>query len=91
MSDFIDLIYCENFDGLHLLAWAPTIACISKGDMVCIDKQKGFFLVSYQITVWKDSDTCKFITEALGAPYTVTDKYSHQELVTSGNGDSENE
>lgn len=86
MSNFIDLIYCSDLKGLQVLACAPMSAFIKKGDIVRIDEQKGFYLVSFQVTVMKDSDTYKFITDTLGNPYTVTDKYSHQEI-----GGTENE
>lgn len=80
MTEFIDLIYCEGLNDLQFLACAPMSACISKGDIIRIDEKKGFYLVSCQVTVAKDSDTYKFITDALGTPYKVTDKYSHQEI-----------
>ena len=87
MTEFIDLIYCSKlYDGQDVLAYAPFGTYIGKGDIVCVDKMKGFFLVLCQVTVAKDSDTYKFITEALGTMYTVTEKYSHQEI-----GGSENE
>nr|DAP27619.1 MAG TPA: protein of unknown function (DUF4265) [Caudoviricetes sp.] len=79
MTKFIDLIYCEG-NGLQFLACAPMSAYISAGDIVRIDEKEGFYLVSCQVTVAKDSDTYKFITDALGTPYAVTDKYSHQEI-----------
>lgn len=92
MTNFIDLIYCSGLDsfarlnGLQILACAPMDAYISKGDIVRIFEMKGFYLVTCKVTVAKDSDTYKFITDALGNPYTVTSKYSHQEI-----GGTENE
>lgn len=80
MTKFIDLIYCEDATGLQILACAPMDEYIKGGDIVRIDDMKGFFLVSCQVTVAKDSDTYNFITDALGTPYKVTDKYSHQEI-----------
>lgn len=80
MTEFIDLIYCEGLNGVQIIACAPMSAYIRKGDIVRIDEMKGFYLVSCQVTVAKDSDTYKFITEALYTPYTVTDKYSHKEI-----------
>lgn len=81
MTKFIELIYCENLNGLRILACAPMSAYISKGDIIRIDdEKKGIYLVLCQVTVAEDSDTYKFITDALGIPYAVTDKYSHQEI-----------
>ena len=80
MTEFIDLIYCDCLNGAQILACAPMSACIKKGDLVCIDDMTGFYLVSRQITVAKDSDIYKFIIEGLGEPSKVTDKYSHQEI-----------
>jgi hypothetical protein len=80
MTKFIDLMYCDCSNGAQILACAPTSAYISKGDIVCIDDMTGFYLVSRLITVAKDSDTYKFITDVLGTPSTVTDKYTHQEI-----------
>lgn len=87
MTEFIDLIYCESLNGTQFLACAPMSAYISKGDIIRIDdEKKGIYLVLCQVTVAEDSDTYKFITDALGIPYAVTDKYSHQEI-----GGTENE
>lgn len=80
MTEFIDLIYCDCSNGVQILACAPMSACIKKGDLVCIDDMKGFYSVSRQITVAKDSDIYKFIIEGLGEPSKVTDKYSRQEI-----------
>lgn len=86
MTNFIDLIYCSGLDGGEVLAYAPMIAYIKKGDIVRIDGMKDFYIVLCNVTVAKDSDNYKFITEALGEPKKVTDKYSHDEI-----GGTENE
>ena len=83
MSEFIELIYCSNLDGKQIIACAPMSECIKKGDIVCVDGTKEFYFVSCQITVMKGSDIYKFITEALGEPRKVTDKYSHNEIGVS--------
>ena len=81
MSEFIELIYCSGlYDGPDVLAYAPFGTYIGKGDIVFIDGMKGFFLVSCQVTIAKDSDAYKFITEALGTMYTVAEKYSRKEI-----------
>lgn len=86
MTNFIDLIYCSGLDGGEVLACAPMIAYIKKGDIVCIDGMKDFYIVLCNITVAKDSENYKFITEVLGEPKKVTDNYSHNEI-----GGTENE
>lgn len=91
MTDFIDLIYCSGLDGGLVVAYAPMSACIKKGDIVCIDGMTDYYMALCKATIMKDSEIHKFITEVYGDMYKITDKYSHQELVTSGNGDSENE
>lgn len=89
MTEFIDLIYCSGLDGGQVLACAPMITYIKKGDIVCIDGMNDFYMVLCKTTVAKDSDTYKFITEAFGDKYNgmhkVTDKYSHQEVEDSEN------
>lgn len=89
MTKFIDLIYCSGLNGGEYLACAPMIACIRKGDIVCIDGMNDFCVVSCKTCVAKDSDTYEFITEAFGDTYNglhkVTDKYSHQEVEDSEN------
>ena len=87
MTNYIDLIYCSGLDdGQVVLAYAP-MTYISKGDIVCIDGMTGFYMVTCHASVSKDSDTYKFITEALGDKYDglhkVTDKYSHKEVEDS--------
>jgi len=86
MTNFIDLIYCDDLNSSQVIACAPMSAFIKKGDIVFINETKKFYFVTCNITVAKDSDTYKFITDALGNPYTVTGKYSHQEI-----GGTENE
>ena len=83
MTRFIDLIYCLDLDGTEYLACAPMSEYIRKGDIVCIDGKQDFCFVSCKATVAKDSDSYKFITEALGEPNKVTEKYSHQEIEDS--------
>ena len=83
MTNFIDLLYCAGLNGLQILAYAPMVEYISKGDIVRIDEMKGFYLVTCKVTVAKDSETYKFITEALGTLCKVTDKYSHKEVEDS--------
>ena len=87
MTKFIDLIYCADLNGLHIIACAPMDAYISKGDIVRVDEMKGLYLVSCKVTVAKDSDTYKFITEALGEKcdglHKVTGRYSHKEIEDS--------
>lgn len=89
MTEFIDLIYCSGLDGGQVLACAPIITYIKKGDIVCIDGMNDFYMVLCKTTVAKDSDTYEFITEAFGDKYNgmhkVTDKYSHQEVEDSEN------
>lgn len=89
MTEFIDLIYCSGLDGGQVLACAPMITYIKKGDIVCIDGMNDFYMVLCKTTVAKDSDTYEFITEAFGDKYNcmhkVTDKYSHQEVEDSEN------
>lgn len=84
MSEFIDLIYCSDLDGEQILACAPTSAYIRKGDIVCIDGKKDFYLVSCQTSVMKSSDVYKLIIEIVGnlnnSLHKVTDKYSHVEI-----------
>ena len=99
MTEFIDLLYCSGLNGGQVLACAPMSADIKNGDIVCIDRMTGFYMVINHVTVVKDSDVYKFITEAFSDKYSnlykVTDKFSHQEinrpLFSSGNGGSENE
>lgn len=86
MTNFIDLIYCSGFGGKEVLAYAPMIAYIKKGDIVRIDGMKDFYMVLCNVTVSKDSDNYKFITGVLGEPKKVIDKYSHNEI-----GGTENE
>lgn len=86
MTNFIDLIYCDDLNSSQVLACAPMNAFIKKGDIVFINETQRFYRVTCNITIAKDSDTYKFITDALGNPYTVADKYSHQEI-----GGTENE
>ena len=86
MTNFIDLIYCDDLNSSQVLACAPMSAFIKKGDIVRIDGMKDFYMVLCNVTVEKDSDNYKFITGALGEPKKVTDKYSH-----IGIGGSENE
>lgn len=84
MTNFIDLIYCSGLDDLQILAYAPMNEFIKKGDIVRIDGMTGFYMVTCHASVSKDSDTYKFITEALGdkcdGMHKVTDKYSHKEI-----------
>ena len=80
MTEFIDLLYCSGLNGGQVLACAPMSADIKKGDIVCIDRMKDFYMVKYHVTVVKDSDIYKFITEAFGDMCKVTEKYSHQEI-----------
>ena len=87
MTNFIDLIYCSGLDdGQAVLAYAP-MTYISKGDIVCIDGMTDFYMVLCKTCVSKDSETYKFITEALGDKcdglHKVTDKYSHKEVEDS--------
>ena len=87
MTNYIDLIYCSGLnDGQVVLAYAP-MAYISKGDIVCIDGMTEFYMVTCHASVSKDSDTYKFITEALGEKcdglHKVTDRYSHREIEDS--------
>ena len=86
MTNFIDLIYCNDTNGSQVLACAPMNAFIKKGDIVFINETKKYYFVTCNTTVAKDSDTYNFITEALGEPKKVTDKYSRQEV-----GGTENE
>ena len=83
MTRFIDLIYCAGMNGLKILAYVPINEFIKKGDIVSIDEMTGFYLVICKVTVTKDSDTYKFITEVLGEPNKVTDRYSHREVEDS--------
>ena len=88
MTNFIDLIYCSGLDdGQAVLAYAPFGTYIGKGDIVCIDGMTGFYMVTCHASVSKDSDTYKFITEALGdkcdVMHKITDKYSHKEVEDS--------
>ena len=84
MTRFIDLIYCSGLDdGQAVLAYAPFGTYIGKGDIVCIDGMTDFYMVTCHASVSKDSDTYKFITEALGEPRKVTDRYSHREIEDS--------
>ena len=88
MTEFIDLIYCYGLDdGQAVLAYAPFGTYIGKGDIVCIDGMTYFYMVTCHISVSKDSDTYKFITEALGEKcdglHKVTDRYSHREIEDS--------
>lgn len=90
MTNFIELIYCSGLDdGQAVLAYAPLGTCIGEGDIVCIDGMTYFYMVTCHVSVSKDSDTYKFITEAFGDKYDglhkVTDKYSHQEIEDSEN------
>ena len=87
MNNYIDLIYCSGLDdGQVVLAYAP-MTYISKGDIVCIDGMTDFYMVLCKTCVSKDSETYKFITEALGdkcdSLHKVTDKYSHKEVEDS--------
>ena len=83
MTNYIDLIYCSGLnDGQVVLAYAP-MTYISKGDIVCIDGMTDFYMVLCTAGVTKDSDSYKFITEALGEPNKVTNKYSHKEVEDS--------
>ena len=87
MTNYIDLIYCSGLnDGQVVLAYAP-MTYISKGDIVCIDGMTDFYMVLCKACVSKDSETYKFITEALGDKcdglHKVTDKYSHKEVEES--------
>lgn len=88
MTNFIDLIYCSGLDdGQSVLAYAPFGTYIGKGDIVCIDGMTEFYIVTCHTSVSKDSDTYKFITEALGEKcdglHKVTDRYSHREIEDS--------
>lgn len=88
MTNYIDLIYCSGLDdGQAVLAYAPFCACISKGDIVCIDGMTDFYMVTCHASVSKDSDAYKFIAEALGEKcdglHKVTDRYSHREIEDS--------
>ena len=83
MSNYIDLIYCSDLDDVKYLAYAPMCEYIREGDIVCLNGTKDFCFVSCKATVAKDSDSYKFITEALGEPNKVTEKYSHQEIEDS--------
>lgn len=88
MSNYMDLIYCSGLDdGQVVLAYAPLSAYISKGDIVCIDGMTDFYMVLCKTCVTKDSETYKFITEALGDKcdglHKVTDRYSHKEIEDS--------
>ena len=85
MTEFIDLIYCSDLDGGHILAYAPMIAYIKKDDIVCIDGTNDFYSVLCKACVAKDSDIYKFIIKVFGKLYKVTDKYSHQEIEDSEN------
>ena len=87
MNNYIDLIYCSGLnDGQVVLAYAP-MTYISKGDIVCIDGMTDFYMVLCKTCVSKDSETYKFITEALGDKcdglHKVTDKYYHKEVEDS--------
>lgn len=87
MTNYIDLIYCSGLDdGKVVLAYAP-MTYISKGDIVCIDGMTDFYMVLCKTCVSKDSETYKFIIEALGDKcdglHKVTDKYSHKEVEDS--------
>ena len=87
MTNYIDLIYCSGLnDGQVVLAYAP-MTYISKGDIVCIDGMTDFYMVLCKTCVSKDSETYKFITEALAYKFDdlhkVTDKYSHKEVEDS--------
>lgn len=88
MNKYIDLIYCSGLDdGQAVLACAPFGTYIGKDDIVCIDGMTGFYMVICHASVSKDSDTYKFITEALGDKcdglHKVTDRYSHKEVEDS--------
>ena len=87
MTNYIDLIYCSDLDGTEYLACAPMSEYIRKGDIVCIDGMTDFYMVLCKTCVSKDSETYKFITEALGDKcdglHKVTDKYSHKEVEDS--------
>lgn len=87
MTNYMDLIYCSGFNGGRVLACAPLGACLHKGDIVCIDGMTDFYRVLCAVSVLKDSDTYKFITEALGEKcdglHKVTDRYSHREIEDS--------
>ena len=83
MSNYIDFIYCSDSEGTEYLACAPMSEYIMEGDIVCLNGMKDFCFVSCKATVAKDSDIYKFITEALGEPNKVTDKYSHREIEDS--------
>ena len=88
MTEFIDFIYCSGLDdGQVVIACAPMSECIRKGDIVCIDGMTDFYMVLCKTCVSKDSETYKFITEALGDKcdglHKVTDKYSHKEVEDS--------
>lgn len=88
MARFIDLIYCSGLDdGQAVLAYAPFGTYIGKGDIVCIDGMTEFYMVTCNVSVSKDSDAYKFITEALGEKcddlHKVTDRYSHREIEDS--------
>lgn len=89
MTEFIYLLYCSGLDGGQVLACAPISTYIKKGDIVCLNGMTDFYMVLCKVTVAKDSDTYKFITEAFGDKYDglhkVTDKYSHQEVEDSEN------
>ena len=87
MNNYIDLIYCSGLDdGQVVLAYAP-MTYISKGDIVCIDGMTDFYMVLCKTCVSKDSETYKFIIEALcdkcDGLHKVTDKYSHKEVEDS--------
>ena len=87
MTNYIDLIYCSGLnDGQVVLAYAP-MTYISKGDIVCIDGMTDFYMVLCKTCVSKDSETYKFIIEALcdkcDGLHKVTDKYSHKEVEDS--------
>ena len=87
MTNYIDLIYCSDLNGAEYLACAPMSEYIGKGDIVCIDGMTDFYMVLCKTCVSKDSETYKFIIEALGDKYDglhkVTDKYSHKEVEDS--------
>ena len=83
MTNYIDLIYCKRLSGEKVLAYAPLSEFINKDDIVRISKMEGFFFVICKVTVTKDSDTYKFITEVLGEPNKVSDRYSHREVEDS--------
>lgn len=90
MTNYINLIYCSGFDdGQAVLAYVPFGTYIGKGDIVCIDGMTGFYMVLCAVSVFKDSDSYKFITEALGDKcdglHKVTDRYSHMEVEDSEN------